>query len=105
MATSRSTPRAKPNGKAEPHRWSRQVTEHSDALDLRAGVFKQEDPKAIAQVRADLPVLQGISTRAAYPETAFLQQPDEAKPPEAKGEPSSNAPEPPSAPASSEKPH
>ena len=48
MATSRSTSRAKPNGKAEPHRWSRQVTEHSDALDLRAGVFKQEDPKAIA---------------------------------------------------------
>ena len=30
-------------------KWSRQVTEHSDALDLEGGVFKKKDPKKIAQ--------------------------------------------------------
>ena len=30
-------------------RWSAEVTEHSDALDLKAGVFELDDPKAIAQ--------------------------------------------------------
>jgi Protein of unknown function (DUF3175) len=29
-------------------RWSREVTERSDALDLRAGVFTWKDPKCIA---------------------------------------------------------
>ena len=29
-------------------KWSQDVTEHSDALDLDEGVFKQDDPKAIA---------------------------------------------------------
>ena len=29
-------------------RWSHQVMEHSDALDLEHGVFAQEDPKKIA---------------------------------------------------------
>jgi hypothetical protein len=29
-------------------RWSRAVTERSDALDLRAGVFTWKDPKRIA---------------------------------------------------------
>ena len=29
-------------------RWSRQVTEASDALDLKKGVFKLKDPKKIA---------------------------------------------------------
>ncbi len=29
-------------------RWSREVTERSDALDLRAGVFTWKDPKRIA---------------------------------------------------------
>jgi len=29
-------------------RWSRQVTEHSDALDLRRGVFTLRDPRKIA---------------------------------------------------------
>lgn len=29
-------------------KWSRHVTEHSDALDLDEGVFKENDPKAIA---------------------------------------------------------
>jgi len=30
-------------------RWSQPVTEHSDALDLEKGVFKQDDPAKIAQ--------------------------------------------------------
>src|SRR5262245_41616057 len=38
MATSRKT-----------RRWSQHVTETSDALDLRAGVFKKSDPKQIAR--------------------------------------------------------
>lgn len=29
-------------------KWSQDVTEHSDALDLDGGVFTQEDPAAIA---------------------------------------------------------
>ena len=29
-------------------KWSQDVTEHSDALDLDEGVFKQKDPAAIA---------------------------------------------------------
>jgi hypothetical protein len=29
-------------------KWSAQVTEHSDALDLEGGVFEKHDPKAIA---------------------------------------------------------
>jgi hypothetical protein len=29
-------------------RWSQEVTEHSDALDLEKGVFTLEDPKRIA---------------------------------------------------------
>jgi hypothetical protein len=31
------------------HRWSAEVTEHSDALDLEKDVFKGDDPKAIAR--------------------------------------------------------
>ncbi len=34
--------------KAAPKRWSQDVTEHSDALDLRQGVFTLTDPKKIA---------------------------------------------------------
>lgn len=30
-------------------RWSQDVTEHSDALDLEDGVFESDDPKKIAQ--------------------------------------------------------
>lgn len=30
-------------------RWSRRVTEHSNALDLESGVFTQRDPKRIAR--------------------------------------------------------
>jgi Protein of unknown function (DUF3175) len=31
------------------NRWSQDVTEHSDALDLETGVFTFKDPKRIAQ--------------------------------------------------------
>ena len=31
-----------------PKRWSQDVTEHSDALDLEKGVFTLKDPKEIA---------------------------------------------------------
>lgn len=31
------------------NRWSQDVTEHSDALDLETGVFTFKDPKKIAQ--------------------------------------------------------
>ena len=34
--------------KSRPSRWSQQVTEHSDALDLEEGVFTLEDPREIA---------------------------------------------------------
>jgi hypothetical protein len=36
---------AKTNSKK---RWSQEVTEHSDALDLKKGVFALKDPKKIA---------------------------------------------------------
>jgi len=38
-------PRAK---KAAPKKWSKQVTEHSNAMDLEKDVFKLRDPKKIA---------------------------------------------------------
>ncbi len=34
---------------ADKHKWSQDVTEHSDALDLDHGVFTLDDPKEIAQ--------------------------------------------------------
>jgi len=33
---------------AAAHKWSQDVTEHSDALDLEKDVFTRDDPKAIA---------------------------------------------------------
>ena len=30
-------------------KWSQDVTEHSDALDLESGVFRKSDPEAIAR--------------------------------------------------------
>jgi hypothetical protein len=45
MTTQKSTT---PKKKAAPKKWSRQVTETSNALDLEAGVFKKDDPKKIA---------------------------------------------------------
>lgn len=38
----------KSTAKRSPKRWSQRVTQESDALDLRHGVFKLTDPKKIA---------------------------------------------------------
>jgi len=39
-----------PKAKAAPaKKWSQHVTETSDAMDLKDGVFRQSDPKKIAQ--------------------------------------------------------
>ncbi len=32
-----------------PKKWSQEVTEHSNALDLEKDIFKQKDPKKIAE--------------------------------------------------------
>ena len=49
----KATIRGKPFGKKSaskpsPKRWSQRVTQESDALDLKQGVFKLTDPKKIA---------------------------------------------------------
>jgi hypothetical protein len=46
-AVSRKPP-AKRAKAASPKRWSQRVTEESDALDLKSGVFTLKDPKKIA---------------------------------------------------------
>jgi Protein of unknown function (DUF3175) len=46
MKTSISTKSTK---KTTPKKWSKDVTEHSDAMDLEKDVFKQKDPKKIAE--------------------------------------------------------
>ena len=38
----------KPRGDKPAKRWSQEVTEHSDALDLERNVFSLNDPKKIA---------------------------------------------------------
>lgn len=74
--------------------------------DLSKVKYLQQDSKRLAQVEADLPVLKTISTKAAYPETAFLPEPDEMKPPDAKSSavPGSKESEKPDPPANAAKP-
>jgi len=48
MAARKRTSHSKTSHRA-PRRWSQQVTERSDALDLEQGVFQGDDPKAIAR--------------------------------------------------------
>jgi hypothetical protein len=43
--------------------------------DPTAAIYIHRNPKKLAQVQADLPILQTISTHAAYPDTAFLPEP------------------------------
>jgi len=43
--------------------------------------YLDRKPATLAQVKADLPILDTISTKAQYPETAFLPEPDADKPP------------------------
>lgn len=52
--------------------------------DVSKVKYVVSNPKLVAQVKQDLPVLQGISTRAAYPESAFLPEPTADLPPDAK---------------------
>ncbi|AAZ97016.1 hypothetical protein Tbd_1063 [Thiobacillus denitrificans ATCC 25259] len=42
-------PSRQTRGSAGRARWSQQVTAHSNALDLEAGVFRLDDPRAIAR--------------------------------------------------------
>jgi hypothetical protein len=57
-----------------------------------AAIYIARDPKRLAQVQADLPILKTISTKAQYPETAFLPEPDEDKPPAPETQPQSPSP-------------
>jgi hypothetical protein len=56
--------------------------------------YLQRKPKELAQIQADLPILRTISTKAQYPDTAFLPEPDAAKPPNPQPAPRSAGPEP-----------
>ncbi len=47
MPRAKADAAAKTSGKAG-DRWSQEVTEHSDALDLKKDIFKSDDPHAIA---------------------------------------------------------
>uniref|UniRef100_Q07HW4 DUF3175 domain-containing protein n=1 Tax=Rhodopseudomonas palustris (strain BisA53) TaxID=316055 RepID=Q07HW4_RHOP5 len=54
-SAARKTPRTSPSSssgqsakRSAPKRWSQRVTDSSDALDLKQGVFKLSDPKKIA---------------------------------------------------------
>jgi hypothetical protein len=48
--------------------------------DISKVKYLRSHPKLLAQVQADLPILRAISTKAAYPESALLPEPDEDKP-------------------------
>lgn len=48
------------DGDDQPERWSQDVTEHSDALDLEEGVFTWDDPVRVA---ASLKHSAEVSTR------------------------------------------
>ena len=79
-------------------RWSQDVTEHSDALDLENGVFKKDDPKEIAQSlkrsaehskrRKGTPLQSAMGMLTFYINRAGddLSQADQAKLEKAKGE-------------------
>src|SRR5262245_52030325 len=47
-SSAKSHPRRKTKAKRGGRRWSKHVTETSDAMDLKGGVFKLRDPKKIA---------------------------------------------------------
>jgi hypothetical protein len=49
--------------------------------------YLERKPKLLAGVMADLPILKTISTKAQYPDTAFLPEPDEDKPDAVNGQP------------------
>ena len=51
--------------------------------DPNKAVYLKRKPARFAQVEAELPILQTISTKAAYPDTAFLPEPAADLPPDA----------------------
>src|SRR5438270_2599384 len=44
-----AAPKKSASKKGTPRKWSKKVNETSDAMDLKAGVFKGNDPKKIAK--------------------------------------------------------
>ena len=60
--------------------------------DLDKVIYLKHKPKLLAQVQADLPILQTISTKAQYPDSAFLPEPDASKAPNPQNTPPSSAP-------------
>jgi hypothetical protein len=62
--------------------------------DLSKVTYLKQKPKLLAQVQSDLPTLRTISTKAAYPESAFLPEPDAAKAPDPQPAPKTAGPEP-----------
>jgi hypothetical protein len=70
-------------------KWSQEVTEHSDALDLEQGVFKLKDPKRIAaslkesaehsERRKSDPYHSAMSMLTFYIHRAGAQLPEEEK--------------------------
>jgi len=60
--------------------------------DPDKAVYLKRKPQRFAQMQADLPILKTISTRAAYPESAFLPEPAADLPPNAQPEPQIPAP-------------
>jgi hypothetical protein len=53
--------------------------------DLSKVKYIAKNKKLVAQVQADLPILKTISTKAAYPESALLPEPEEDKPDATRG--------------------
>ena len=60
--------------------------------DIDKAKYLKRKPKLLAQVKEDLPILKTISTKAQYPETAFLPEPAADLPPDAK-QPNPTAPQ------------
>jgi len=48
-STKRTVAKRRASTRSSSKRWSRNVTEHSHALDLESGVFSRSDPKSIAR--------------------------------------------------------
>jgi hypothetical protein len=75
--------------KTSPRRWSQDVTEHSNALDLEPGVFALETPKQIAESlkrsadsskrRKATPLQSAMSMLNFYVNRAGKNLPDERK--------------------------
>jgi len=53
-------------GSSDDGRWSQDVTEHSDALDLEDGVFTWKDPKRIARSLRDSAEASGRRKSSPY---------------------------------------